>query len=204
MLFSLGKLLKKSRTRHSVTNLYALFPLQTSLLPRPKINDFNIAEFLRYDPQTNKTCGFPNRMHQPWWRAPEEVSLTAPAALDEKVDVFSLGSILFHILTTHSPRGKMKDYRMEEVRAMVLQGIEPKIPEPFASDNSTATAAFKKAMSRCFVKDPAHRASAQEVLEILLDALEELVAEDRQAREKQASGAANGIVTTKQRRRRRR
>jgi len=118
-------------------------------------------------------------MHQPWWRAPEEVSLTDRTALDEKVDVYSLGCILFHILTTHSPWGKMKDYRMEEIRARVLKGIKPTIPEPFASDNSTATVAFKKAMQLCFVKDPAQRGSAQEVLEILLDALDALIAENK-------------------------
>jgi hypothetical protein len=28
--------------------------------------------------------------------------------LDEKVDILHMGNVLYHILTTHSPRGKMK------------------------------------------------------------------------------------------------
>lgn len=139
---------------------------------RPKINDFNIAELLRYNPATNKTCGFPNRMHQPWWRAPEEVSLTRGTVLvDEKVDIYALGGVLFHILTTHSPRGKMKPEFQETVRAAVEQGMAPTIPPPFDTEQNVVTVAFRKAMARCFEKDPVKRASAQEIVEILLDAL---------------------------------
>jgi serine/threonine protein kinase len=138
---------------------------------RPKINDFNIAEFLRYDPETNQTCGFPNRMKQPWWRAPEEVNLTATVELDEKSDIYSLGAILFHILTTHSPRGKMKAELMEGIRADVLRGKVPVLPHPYDTMKDPVTLAFKKAMDRCFVVDPTKRATADEVVGILFDAL---------------------------------
>jgi len=172
---------------------------------KPKINDFNIAEFLRYDPETNRTCGFPNRMHQPWWRAPEEVSLTEQVALDEKVDIYSLGSILFHILTTHSPRGKMKPELMEGVRDDVVRGVRPVLPEPFASDTSPAVTAFRDAMDRCFEMDPAKRASAQEVLEILLDALENEVMSDEKLKKialnnSTGSSSDDGSNTTTSRR----
>ena len=30
---------------------------------RPKLNDFNTAEFLRINRKTNETCGFPARLH---------------------------------------------------------------------------------------------------------------------------------------------
>jgi serine/threonine protein kinase len=138
---------------------------------RPKINDFNIAEFLRYNPETNETCGFPNRMKQPWWRAPEEVNLTANVEINEKVDMYSLGAILFHILTTHSPRGKMKLELMEGIRDDVVRGVAPVLPAPFDSMTDTITMAFKKAMDRCFVVDPKKRASADEIVGILFEAL---------------------------------
>lgn len=147
---------------------------------RPKINDFNIAEFIRYDPVTNKTCGFPNRMHQPWWRAPEEVSLTKQTELDEKVDVFALGSVLYHILTTHSPYGKMKAEFMEPVRTKVLQGIKPELRPPYNNETNPITIAFRKAMDRCWEYDPKKRASSQEIVDILIDALVEYVNKEKE------------------------
>ena len=34
---------------------------------KPKINDFNVAEFLRWNSKTREPCGFESRMHEPWW-----------------------------------------------------------------------------------------------------------------------------------------
>lgn len=102
---------------------YDLNPRNVALFNggRPKINDFNIAEFLHYDPITNETCGFPARLREPWWRAPEE--MTHGTIVNEKVDIYALGNLLFHTLTTHSPRGKMIPSRLEETRNLVQQGI---------------------------------------------------------------------------------
>ena len=140
---------------------------------RPKLNDFNTAEFLRWDSTTNKTCGFPSRLHEPWWRAPEEVNKenTTVRHVDEKVDVYALGNILFHILTTHSPRGKMKKERMEEVRADVLAGVKPEIPEFYAKHQDPAIKAIREAMDLCFVFEPEKRASSRQVANILLNTL---------------------------------
>ena len=40
---------------------------------RPKLNDFNVAEFVRWNTRTGERCGFRGRLHEPWWRAPEEM-----------------------------------------------------------------------------------------------------------------------------------
>jgi Protein kinase domain len=143
---------------------------------RPKLNDFNIALFLQVNPATNETCGFPSRMHEPWWRAPEEmdVNSTVPVLLDEKVDVYALGNLLHHILTSYAPRGKMKRERMELVRSIVAKGIPPTLPEPYASDSNPVFVAFRKAMALCFVANPKERGTAADVADILLDALVKL------------------------------
>jgi serine/threonine protein kinase len=145
---------------------------------KPKLNDFNIAEFLRY-PQENSTadtCGFPSRLHEPWWRAPEEMhtdsTTTTTTMINEKVDIYSLGAVLFHILTTHAPRGKMKKERMEGVRVEVEQGIRPTLMEPFASDPSPIVQAFRDAMDLCFHEDPRKRGTSGEVATILYRAME--------------------------------
>jgi serine/threonine protein kinase len=91
--------------------------------------------------------------------------------VDEKVDVYALGNILFHILTTHSPRGKMKKERMEEVRADVLAGVKPEIPEFYAKHQDPAIKAIREAMDLCFVFEPEKRASSRQVANILLNTL---------------------------------
>ena len=148
---------------------------------KPKLNDFNIAEFLTVRQNTtnaNSTnrCGmFRSRLHEPWWRAPEEMDMTSTTFVDEKVDVYALGGVLYHIWTTHSPTGKMKRYRMDEVRAKVRQGIPPRIPE----DKGIIGEAFTKAMKMCLRADPKERADIMEVTEVFLDAVEKVRDEER-------------------------
>eukprot|EP00536_Pseudo-nitzschia_multiseries_P017934 jgi/Psemu1/248464/estExt_Genewise1.C_19500008 len=146
----------------------------------PKLNDFNIAEFLTYDPETNRPCGFRSRLHEPWWRAPEEMDTnrTQITLVDEKVDIYALGAVLFHILTTHGPRGKMKKPRMEEVRALVRNGVRPTMFEPYVTggkDGGLLTnrivRAFFKAMDLCFEPDPKKRGTAVQVARVLHKAL---------------------------------
>lgn len=150
---------------------------------KPKLNDFNIAEFLRYNPQTNQTCGFRSRLHEPWWRAPEEVVVNNTNLLTEKVDVYSLGNLLYHILTTRSPHGKMKRERMEEVRPMVARGDMPVLGEPYRSSVDPAVVALRKAMHMCYESDPLARSSAREVANVLMDTL--LTLKDQQEQKQQ-------------------
>lgn len=116
---------------------------------RAKLNDFNTCEFLPWNPNTRTTCGFRGRFHEPWWRAPEEMppidqngtdlaamkdnqkSTKLTQMLQEKVDIYALGNILFHVLTTHSPRGKMKASRLLTVQEMVTKGQRPPLPTTF-------------------------------------------------------------------------
>jgi len=151
----------------------------------PKLNDFNIAEFLTYDANTNQTCGFRSRLHEPWWRAPEEMDTSNTAMVDEKVDVYALGEVLFHILTTHGPRGKMKKYRMEEVREIVRNGVPPSMWEPYESDpamkSNAVVKAFKRALELCFEKDPVKRGTSIQVARVLHKAL---VKEDERRQKK--------------------
>jgi len=152
---------------------YDLNPRNIALFAggRPKINDFNIAEFLRYDPATNETCKFPSRLHEPWWRAPEEMNTTHTVPVDEKVDIYALGNILYHTLTTHSGRGKQKKERMAAIRPLVAAGIRPKIPDVYANSTDPNVIAMVKAIDLCWEKDPADRGTAEEVAAVLYEAL---------------------------------
>jgi serine/threonine protein kinase len=164
---------------------------------RPKLNDFNIAEFLTYDPTTNQSCGFRSRLHEPWWRAPEEMDLSHATMVTEKVDVYALGNVLFHILTTHSPRGKMnKEERMDQVRRQVREGERPKMLEPYASNPSLRkhriVKAFVKAMDLCYEKDPHKRGTAIEVARVLRKALHREEVERQHHKKKDKSPSRDG------------
>lgn len=154
---------------------YDLNPRNIALFAggRPKINDFNIAEFLRYDPATknNATCKFPSRLHEPWWRAPEEMNMTHTILVDEKVDIYALGNILYHTLTSHSSHGKQTRDRMDGVRPIVAAGIKTKIPEHYANSKDPNVVAIIKAIDLCWAKDPKDRATAEEIAMGLYDAL---------------------------------
>jgi serine/threonine protein kinase len=148
-------------------------------------NDFNIAEFLRYNPKTNQTCGFKSRMHGPWWRAPEEMYLNETVYLDEKVDVYSLGLTLFHLLTSKAPRGQMLASREAEAREIVKSGKRPGLMQPFSTSNDTVFVAFRKVFDLCHEPDPRKRGTAQQVADILWQAMDQ----ERAALRNQASAA---------------
>jgi len=154
---------------------------------KPKLNDFNIAEFLTYNTSSpDQSCGFRSRLHEPWWRAPEEMDLSNTAFVSEKVDVYALGNVLFHILTTHSPRGKMKKERMDEVRKLVREGYRPPMLEPFATGDvkkNHIVRAFVKAMDLCYVMHPSQRGTAIEVARVLHKALKRVESEKRKDKE---------------------
>merc|ERR1712183_752836 len=137
----------------------------------------------------NRPCGFRSILHEPWWRAPEEMAevgnnstasrdddaaKTTTAYVTEKVDVYALGSVLFHVLTTHSPRGKMKKWLADAARERVRLGAPPEMREPYSSGGKDGklkrdpiVRAFLKAMDLCFEKDPRRRGTAIRVARVL-------------------------------------
>jgi serine/threonine protein kinase len=163
---------------------YDLNPRNIAVVKRgkPKINDFNVAEFLTWDPTTNSTCGFNGRFREPWWRAPEEMhfhdpAYKNPAPLTEKVDIYSLGNILLTILTSHSPRGKMSKELQEEIRPKVARGELPKLPKDFNETfalSDPALSPIMSAMYKCLRALPEDRPTAGEIAEELASAVDNL------------------------------
>lgn len=172
------------RKSNSTLVHYDLNPRNIAIVKRgkPKLNDFNVAEFLTWNTKLNTTCGFTGRFREPWWRAPEEMhyhdsSYANPSPLTEKVDIYSLGNILMTILTTHSPRGKMTKELMEEVRPKVARGELPKLPFDFNETYAAADPALSpiiKAMYKCLQALPEDRPSAGEIAEELSLAVDNL------------------------------
>jgi serine/threonine protein kinase len=170
---------------------------------KPKLNDFNTVEFLRWDRVRQRRCGFRGRLHEPWWRAPEELivprdyaegrNISADAVveafedqplLDEKIDVWSLGNLIYNMLTGHAARGQAKAWRYAEVRRDVLAAKMPWRPTDAMYLNSTqpAIVAMKRAVERCIVKSPRKRWSALDVANEMMDALDKIL-EDTDGKE---------------------
>ena len=169
----------------------------------PKLSDFNMVEFLQWDRVKRKRCGFKSVDHMPWYRAPEELIMRRSSAekkgwslsslglvenkedqplLDEEVDVWSLGHLIYEIFTGNRATRRPEKLSMRRiplakaiarVREDVLQG---KIPWDFVDLNRThpAAIAMGRAIKRCFVMDPRKRWSAQDVAEEMEASLERI------------------------------
>ena len=82
---------------------YDLNPRNVAIMPdgTPKLNDFNVAEFLRWNTTSNTPCGFQGRLYEPW------VSRTLPCFTFHSYEPF-LATHHFYSLYSHSggPRKK--------------------------------------------------------------------------------------------------
>ena len=93
-------------------------------------------------------------------RSPEECS---GKPLTEKIDVYSMGNVLYVIATSRSPYGYPRKYSLEEVEKLIINGTTPEIPQDFVESEDPATQAILSAMRKCYAYDPADRPSAREI-----------------------------------------
>ena len=166
---------KQRNTPASIVH-YDVNPRNIIITPsgRPKLNDFNVAEFLTWDSVKNTTCGFAGRFQEPWWRSPEEQRQTL---LDEKVDVYSLGNTLFVLLTGTEPRGKKnKKKRLKKVSQELAKGVKPAFPARYKVSDDPVVVAIRNAIMLCWDPDPGERPSAAEIANKLYTALGDLAA----------------------------
>jgi len=176
----LDKLDKQYRTPASIVH-YDINPRNVIISPsgRPKLNDFNVAEFLTWDPMKNTTCGFQGRFREPWWRSPEEMMQSVgadnnqhPTRLDEKVDIYSLGNTLFVLLTGTEPRGKkQKKKRFRQVSQELANGLKPPFPAKYKDSDDPVIVAIRNAIMLCWEPDPDRRPLAMEIADQLYTAL---------------------------------
>ena len=140
-----------------------------------KLNDFNIGILRRWNTTSNTPCGFPAAFPNPQWRSPEEAR--GEQHLTEKVDVFSLGHILFRLICEHEPWNKLEPGgrpSKEEMSQKVIKGVLPFIPEKVKFSTDPEIVAIREAMLQCYTYKPENRPSAREIATALQNTLDQL------------------------------
>jgi serine/threonine protein kinase len=157
----------------------------TTMIIKIKLNDFNRCRFFprrnntQHDDDANNhtttTTICPIRIPSApgMFRSPEEYKLTE---LTDKADVYSLGHVLYQILTTKQPFEGMGTIH---IKAAVRNGSKPKIPLSYRRPD-TSDAALAVLVHLCYEVDPLKRPSAA-------DLVRELTSLIRQEEGKQAS-----------------
>jgi len=128
---------------------------------RLRVGDFNDSEILSEWNVTSGTglCGFRRRRWTPVFFSPEEVR---EEILTEKVDIWSMGGIFFHILTGRKPDHGLSE---KEMFRNLRVGVGPSIPPEFLNSRDAAVRALVGALRRCHEHDPGRRPTASEVAE---------------------------------------
>lgn len=99
-------------------------------------------------------------------RSPEEY---AYGRQTEKVDVYSMGNVLYSILTLEYPFEHEKD-----VYKKVIAGERPAIPQKFLNSTDPFDQTLLKAIEMCWVHDPEKRATARQVQRLLVSTLKRM------------------------------
>ena len=159
---------------HNDLNLENLVLVKTSTI---KFNDFNIAVMNRRRKDTEKSCGHPVLFESPLWRSPEEIRDDG-GYVDEKIDIYSFGNILFQILTKHQPWTwlELEKPSIEEIAKKKMRGELPRIPEKYTESENMAEQALYIATMMCYAFDPAKRPSAWQLANALAKAHKEFAA----------------------------
>ena len=96
----------------------------------------------------------------------------AEGRITEAVDVYSLGNVLYLLLTGLEPRGKEnKKERYRTVSSIVASGARPKLPEFYALSELSQVVALREAIFRCYEPNPFLRPTAIEIAQDLFAAL---------------------------------
>jgi len=154
---------------HSINVVHADLTIKQYLVVEGRVSlaDFNLGVFLkRNSTDPSRACTFKLPFHYGVVRAPEEYrnkgNITEP--LTKAIDVFSLGSILYNLLTGNKVWSGMKKGRAQE---SVANGIRPRISSSIVNSTDPVDQILMRAIDMCYVYDPKERPTAREVADFL-------------------------------------
>lgn len=137
---------------------------------RYKLNDFNRGHLMWWNMERNETCPYL------WlggnagnFRSPEEFKEEWQT---EKIDVFSLGNIIYTIITGNLPFEE-QEMDLNDAQEMVKNGILPILKDNFIRSDHPIDRVLVKAMEMCFEYDWRQRARAYQVRNLLMNEMDE-------------------------------
>jgi serine/threonine protein kinase len=133
-----------------------------------KLMDFNRNRFLRWNDEKDEQCTFKIGGAPGRWRSPEEYF---HRGLTEKLDVYSLGNVLYFLLTRNIP---FQDIAFKKVSKRVKNSERPVIPEELRHSRHPFDRYMIEAIEMCFTADPDKRPSAKEVADKLAEGIAKL------------------------------
>lgn len=135
-----------------------------------KLNDFNRCRFIPWNKKTNSPCPFTVGSNPGIFRAPEEFNYEPET---EKVDVYSIGNILYGVLTRLFPFEAEK-FPMKTIRGLVKQGRRTRIDDKYKNSTDPYTKTLIRAIYACWKQDPDQRISAGDLLEFITNEIQRL------------------------------
>jgi serine/threonine protein kinase len=137
-----------------------------------KINDFNRGRFLTSQ-NPPEICPFyiGGKHKGSTSRAPEEYK--EGGALTDKIDVFSLGSVLYYILTGEAPFEKEVVYA--HAIANITSGVDAPLPKAVEHSADPSIIAIVDTMQKCRQLRAEDRPNSREVANLLTEALGRII-----------------------------
>lgn len=148
------------------------------------INDFNLSTLRLKDKDTGKPCAFTSLFPNPVWRAPQEQrdeDGSFHPVLDEKIDIYGLGNILFRFAVGMGPWKQMGNpslsaSEVRNVESWKRQGQLPPIPQEIRDQDDPSIDALLRIMKECYSFDPNARPTATQVVFMLQSAIGNITA----------------------------
>jgi hypothetical protein len=138
--------------------------------PILKLNDFNRGRFL--SAKDNKICPFYISSHHKGStnRSPEEY--LKHGAQTDKIDVFSLGSTFYELLTGETPFEDIEDYRKAVMN--IIKGVELPLPAALEHTTDPSLQALVSVVLKSRQLRPEARPTSREVAHFLQEALDQV------------------------------
>jgi len=139
-------------------------------MPHFKLGDFNLARFVYWNAQTNQACPIKGDGCGGTNRAPEEYKGGKHRVVtSHKIDIYSLGNVLYTILTGHLPFDHDDDH--DRIRQRIIRGERPPIGTEFSRSKDQKVQTMLQAIHWCWKHEPTERPTALQVQQLLATAL---------------------------------
>ena len=133
-----------------------------------RLTDFNRVRFLMWNEEKNLQCGFHVAKNGGVWRSPEEYNYEVET---EKVDVYSLGNVLYFLLTREIP---WNDYAAKAAYKLVKDGKRPAIPTEILTSDHPYDKYMMEAINMAYTHDMHERPGALQIANKLKEGIDEL------------------------------